>query len=70
MHIANACKWKAFSVRTVHLLYKLTKSHIMLETNRWTAGCYTSQKHTRISIFKICKAEYGIPEHKNGKKSI
>ena len=69
LHIVNACKWKTITVRTVHLLCKLTKSHMMLETNRWTAGCNTSQKHTRISIFKIFKAESGIQGHKNGKKN-
>ena len=39
-------------------------------TNRLNAGYNTSQKHIPISIFKIPKAKFGMPEHKNGKKNI
>ena len=40
----------------------------MPETNQQTAGCNTSRKHIRISIFKILKTKPGMPEHKNWKK--
>ena len=40
------------------------------QINRLFAGCNTSRKHTRISIFKIPKAKSGMPEHKIEKKNI
>ena len=33
LYIANTCKSQRFTVNTVHLLYKLAKSHIMPGTN-------------------------------------
>ena len=54
----------------LEILYKLAESHIMPGTNSYTAGCHTSRKYTRISIFKVPKAKSGMPEHKNGKKNI
>ena len=38
-------------------------------TNKSTAGCNTSWKHTQINIFKILKAKSGMPQHKNEKKT-
>ena len=68
--MTNTCKQQRFTVNAVHVLYQLAKSHIMPGTNRLNAGYNTSQKHIPISIFKIPKAKFGMPEHKNGKKNI
>ena len=32
LYRANTCKWKTFTLHTVHLLYKLAKTHIMPRT--------------------------------------
>ena len=48
----------------------MAESHITTGTNQQTAGCNTSRKYTRISIFKIPKARSEMPEHKNEKKNV
>ena len=48
-----------FTANTVHLLYKLAESNLML----WKI------KDRQISIFKIPKAKSGILEQKNGKEN-
>ena len=54
----------------IHSLRKLPENQIMPGTNCYTTGGNTSQKHTRICIFKIPKAKAEIQEHKNEKKNI